>query len=106
LGLGWLFAMLGINSMIPHVGDWPTVGFGVIWLVAYCLGNKDRWHRFLVLLSVAVVLVAARWLLADGGMLSLIHAYREISGNDPPSLPKPRAGGYATASFARVFYLG
>jgi hypothetical protein len=87
----WLFAMLGISSIASHVGGWPAVGFGVIWLVAYCISNKVRWRRFLVLLLVVVVLVLvlAWWLLADGGMLSLIHAYREISGKGPPSLPKP-----------------
>ena len=67
-------------SMIPHVGEWPTVVYGVISFVAYCLGSKERWHRFLVLLPIVVVLVMAWWLLADGGMPSLIHAYREIWG--------------------------
>ena len=34
------------------------------------------------------VMVAAWWLFAHGGIVSLIHVYREISGKGPPSLPK------------------
>jgi len=71
--------------VIPHAGNWPTIGYGLIWFVAYCIGNKDRWHRFLVLLPIVIILVMSWWLLADGGVLSVIHAYREIAGTSTPS---------------------
>ena len=75
-------------SMIPHVGNWPTVAWGVITLVSYCISNKVRCRRFLVFLLIVVLLLAAWWLFADGGIVSLIHVYREILGKGPPSLPK------------------
>ena len=40
------FVMLGIKSAISQADNWPTVAYGVILLVGYCIGNKDRWGRF------------------------------------------------------------
>jgi hypothetical protein len=36
------FIMPGVNSAIAHVGDWPPIGCGVIWFVAYFIGNQDQ----------------------------------------------------------------
>jgi hypothetical protein len=72
--------MLGIKSVISDANNWPTVACGVISLVGYCICKQDRWRRFLVLLLIVVMLVMAWWLFTRGGVVSLVHAYREISG--------------------------
>lgn len=79
--------MLGIKSVISQTDNWPTAAYALSF-VAYCIGNKDRWRRFLRFLPIVVLLVAAWWLFADGGMVLLIHVDREISGKGPSSLPK------------------
>ena len=43
------------------IPDWPPIGCGVIWFVADCIGNQDRWHRFPVLLAITMP-VTAWWL--------------------------------------------
>jgi hypothetical protein len=80
--------MLGIKSVISQADSWSAVAYAFSF-VAYCIGSKDRWRRFLRFLPIVVLLVVAWWLFAHGGMLSLIHVYRETSGNGPQSLPKP-----------------
>lgn len=55
--------MFGINSVISHVGDCPPLVCGIISLVIYCISSKDRWRRFLVLLSIFVMHEIAPWLL-------------------------------------------
>ena len=41
---GGSFIVLRVSSVIAHVGNWPPIGFGVIWFAAYCIGNQDRSH--------------------------------------------------------------
>jgi hypothetical protein len=55
----------------------------LVWLVAYCVANDRRFRRFLVLLLIVFVM-AAGWLAARGGMPTVIHDYREITGRPGP----------------------
>lgn len=44
-------------------------------LVAYVIDDHNRWRRFLVLVLLVLVVVAVRWLLADGGVHVLLHDF-------------------------------
>ena len=45
-------------------------------LLAYVLNDRDRWHRFLFLVFLALAIAAGWWLLADGGIYILLHDFR------------------------------
>lgn len=81
--------------MLAHIVEGTGAGAGavvfvrIIWLIAYALDDDKRWARFrnLALFVVFLLLAIAVgwWLLADGGILVLLHDF------NPAGAAKSRA---------------
>jgi uncharacterized membrane protein (DUF373 family) len=62
----------------PHIGIPEVVAVvmvAVVRLIAFAIDDRDRWHRFLFLVFLALAVVVIWWVLADGGVHVLVHDF-------------------------------
>jgi hypothetical protein len=71
--------------LFAHIGGW---WHGLIWLIAYVITDRAKFRRFITIVVLAVIIVAAWRLFGHGGWPILLHYFGTVSTAQPGSGPR------------------